>query len=68
MTREQAKKLIPIIEAFAEGKTIQFFNFEKKWVDREYPSFDDDPSNYRIKPGPKYRPFKSISNNFSSGT
>ena len=60
MTREQAKKLIPIIQAFAEGKTIQFFSFEKKWVDREYPAFDDDPSNYRIKPEPKYRPFKNV--------
>ena len=24
MTREQAKELLPIIQAFAEGKTIQF--------------------------------------------
>ena len=59
MTREQAKELLPIIQAFAEGKTIQFFSLEKKWVDREYPAFDDDPSNYRIKQEPKYRPFKS---------
>ena len=60
MTREQAKELLPIIQAFAEGKTIQFFSLEKKWVDREYPAFDDDPSNYRVKPEPKYRPFKSV--------
>ena len=57
MTREQAKELLPIIQAFAEGKTIQFFSLEKKWVDREYPNFDDDPSNYRIKQEPKYRTF-----------
>ena len=60
MKRTNAKELLPIIKAYAEGKTIQFFSLEKKWVDREYPNFDDDPSNYRIKQEPKYRPFKSV--------
>lgn len=26
MTREEAKELLPIIQAFAEGKTIEFIN------------------------------------------
>lgn len=26
MTREEAKQLLPIIQAFVEGKTIQFLN------------------------------------------
>lgn len=54
MTREEAKELLPIIQAFAEGKTIE-------WKDLvvESPHFDCKPSCYRIKPEPKYRPFKT---------
>ena len=32
MTREQAKELLPIIQAFAEGKTVQFLD-GGKWAD-----------------------------------
>ena len=59
MTRETAKKLLPIIKAFSEGKQIQFFG-GTIWEDRNTLSFDSDPSRYRIKPEPKYRPFKSV--------
>ena len=38
MTREQAKELLPIIQAFAEGKTIQVWANDT-WQDEEYPSF-----------------------------
>ncbi len=59
MTREQAKDLLPIIQAFAEGKIIEFRNKSfKEWVEIENPSFDPTITNYRIKPEPKYRPFK----------
>ena len=54
MTREEAKQLLPIIKAFAEGKTIQFGE-----RDIEEPSFDGPPTEYHIKLEPKYRPFKS---------
>lgn len=54
MTREEAKELLPIIKAFAEGKTIQF-----RGRDVEESSFDGSLNDYRIKPEPKYRPFKS---------
>ena len=57
MTREEAKKLLPIIKAFAEGKTIQLFT-NGIWEGAENPSFEE-LSRYRIKPEPKYRPFKS---------
>ena len=34
MTREEAKELLPIIQAWVEGKTIQYFNIsEDKWCD-----------------------------------
>ena len=54
MAREEAKELLPIIQAYAEGKTIQF-----RERDIEEPSFDGCFNEYRIKPEPKYRPFKS---------
>ena len=58
MNRQQAKELLPIIQAFAEGKTIQV----QEDIDWCYLGNDADfnlnPSRYRIKPEPKYRPFK----------
>ena len=60
MTREEAKELLPIIQAFAEGKVIEIFDDEIGWaVEKENPKFDLSPEFYRIKPEPKYRPFKS---------
>ena len=60
MDRNQSKKLLPIIQAYAEGKTIQSRCIKgdtSLWYDDEDPSFDDD-FEYRIKPEPNYRPFK----------
>ena len=62
MTREEAKELLPIIQAYAEGKTIQIYDdVEEVWIDINFedPRFEGIPSYYRIKPEPKYRPFKS---------
>lgn len=60
MTREEAKELLPIMQAFAEGKTIEIYD-NTEWQDLiiENIKFDCKPSCYRIKPEPKYRPFKS---------
>ena len=57
MTREQVKELLPIIQAFAEGKTVEFLDNEGVWVDSEYLEFSRERSRYRIKP--EYRPFES---------
>ena len=57
MTKEQAKALLPFIQAFSEGKTIQFKS-NGKWVDLDSASFMLTPERYRIKPESKYRPFK----------
>lgn len=58
MNREQAKDLLPIIQAFAEGKTIQV----QEDIDWCYlgnnADFNLSPQRYRIKTEPKYRPFK----------
>ena len=63
MTREEAKKLLPIIQAFSEGKTIQSKCITDEmplWLDDDNPTFEvDDFIFYRIKPEPKYRPFKN---------
>lgn len=60
MNRNQAKELLPIIKAFSEGKVIESRCIKgdtSLWYDDEDPSFDGD-FEYRIKPVPKYRPFK----------
>ena len=62
MTREQAKELLPIIQAYAEGKDIQWRNHCKNWIDideRDGLITEFPLSVYRIKPDPKYRPFKN---------
>ena len=58
MTREEAKELLPIIQAYAEGKTIQFLD-GGKWLDVYETDFHESTYKYRIKPEPKYRPFKT---------
>ena len=46
------------MQAFADGKTIQVWANDT-WQDEEYPSFGE-LSLFRIKPEPKYRPFKDM--------
>ena len=58
MTREEAKEMLPIIQAYAEGKTIQFLD-RGKWADVYETDFYQSPDKYRIKPEQKYRPFKT---------
>lgn len=61
MTREEAKKLSPIIQAFADGKVVQFLGSCGKWFDvGDMVEFACAPNRYRIKPEPKYRPFKDV--------
>lgn len=66
MTKEQIKNVLPLIQAFAEGKIIQYRDPSlgiKEWLDLEYSvgvpvnNLLEEPNNYRIKPEPKYRPF-----------
>lgn len=58
MTREEAKELLPIIQEWAEGKNIQFLS-DGEWHDINQADFTCYPDKYRIKPEPKYRPFKT---------
>ena len=59
MTREEAKELLPIMQAFADGKTIELCcDSGATWVTDYDPSFKPGLC-YRIKSESKYRPFKN---------
>ena len=58
MTIEEAKELPPIIQAYVEGKAVQYEFYTDIWKDIKEPSFRSDVK-YRIKPEQKYRPFKT---------
>ena len=54
---------MPILTAFVEGKTIQSYDHNKwKWKDEVEHLHTADlfvcPFDFRIKPEPKYRPFR----------
>lgn len=63
MTRENVKKNMDIISAFAEGKVIQISNERGEWIDLTerdglpMGTLEEEPNIFRIKPEPKYRPF-----------
>lgn len=63
MTRENVKKNMDIISAFAEGKVIQILNERGEWIDLTerdglpMGTLEEEPNIFRIKPEPKYRPF-----------
>ena len=61
LTREEAKRRAELYSALAKGKSVQVQGIDGSWVD-----VDIDKLNYfietpifRIKPEPKYRPFKT---------
>lgn len=57
MTRKETKELLPIMQAFADGKIIQVWN--NTWKDTTEDPYFCGTNKYRIKPEPKYRPFKT---------
>lgn len=74
MINEQIKQLVAVLQAYVNGKTIQYYdvdysfkiahpgerNFNNKWVDvDEDHIFRLDLYEYRIKPEPNCRPFKN---------
>ena len=64
MTREEANNALPTLQAFTEGKVIQMLDDRSIWTDlteREglpIGTLGESPNIFRIKPEPKYRPFK----------
>ena len=62
MNRKEAAELLPIIQAFAEGRDIEYRSkgFNENWKKvTQIPELSFKSFEYRIKPEPKYRPFKS---------
>lgn len=66
MNRNQAKKFYPILQAFAEGEAIECrtkpsavkgTSVPNDWTEIKEIEFWNN-TEYRIKPEPKYRPFK----------
>ena len=58
MDRERAKELLPIIQAYIDGKEIEYsMKGINSWIFTSNPTWTDE-RDYRIKPEPKYRPFK----------
>ena len=68
MNRNQAKEFYPILQAFAEGKAIEC-RTKPSALSKSWQGMNDwteikeigywDNIEYRIKPEPKYRPFKN---------
>ena len=75
MNRNQAKEFYPILQAYAEGSVIECrtkpsavkgTDIPNDWTDIDgeeeglyLDTLIDNPQYYRIKPEPKYRPFKN---------
>lgn len=62
MTTEEIREAAKVMEAYANGKKIQCNDNRLgngEWVTTDNPSFNWDKYMYRIKPEPKYRPFKN---------
>ena len=59
--KEEVKSVMNIIQAFANGKTIQAIDpYEDEWVDQAGLNFKAlFEGQYRIKPEHTYRPFKN---------
>lgn len=59
MNRKETAKRIKIMQAFVDGKQIEFKDCMGCWREAKNPSWDwDSGERYRIKPEFKYRPFK----------
>lgn len=66
MTREKVKEMLPILQAYAEGKVIECrtkpSDLEGTDVPNDWAEMKEielwNNIEYRIKPEPKYRPFK----------
>ena len=60
MTREETRKAAEVMLAYADGKDLQICGQgSNEWVDVTIPVFNWELNSYRVKPEPKYRPFKN---------
>lgn len=53
MNKFNAKYYLPLVQALADGKTVQYrAHPQEPWADMEEPNFLRKPGCYRIKPEP----------------
>lgn len=57
MTREQTKEAIRIMQAFVDGKEVQFKWGSMGWSSTDKPEWNWSAYDYRIKPTAKLRPW-----------
>lgn len=55
MNKDNAKDFLPLVQALADGKTIQCLSSNNTWKDANEMGFVGPPSDYRIKPEPVER-------------
>lgn len=58
MKRSYTADYIKVMQAYVEGKQIQYKD-DEVWIDIDDPDWDWHNWEYRIKPEPNYRPFKN---------
>lgn len=59
MDRKETAERIKIMQAFVDGKQIEFKDSMGRWCEAKNPLWNwDSEEKYRIKPESKYRPFK----------
>ena len=58
MTREEIRDAVKVMEAYANGKKIQYKEISE-WLDTSLPLFNWAKYKYRVKPEPKFRPFET---------
>ena len=63
----EIQRLLPIFQAMADGRIIQFSSNGNYWIDIDgeeegllLDTLIGNPKNYRIKPGVKCRPFANV--------
>jgi hypothetical protein len=57
MTKDNAADYLPLVQALAEGKKIQYRTSTGEWLDVGSPSFEYAVEKYRIKPERELRPW-----------
>ena len=65
--KEEVKSVMNIIQAFADGKTIQAIDpYDDEWCNQTKLNFEAlFEGQYRIKPEPRYRPFANAEECFA---
>ena len=58
MTKEETERVIKVMQAYVDGKQIEFCTKrDKKWELCDNPLFNWSTFDYRISKEPQYRPF-----------